>query len=99
MYGLKRSTLVNPVEEYIAAQRRTLEEQFPARYDSAVLCDKDELESFLTDALIGLLDTIEHEIDGLYQTENSTVQLDELALMFYEVRNDAWRCHAPINGF
>jgi hypothetical protein len=39
------------------------------------------------------------EIDALYQTENSMVQLDELALMFYEVRNAAWRFHAPINGF
>ena len=90
---------MNPIEEYISAQRRALEDQFPARYDSAVLCNTDELESFLTYALIGLLDTIEHKIDALYQTENSMVQLDELGLMFYEARNAAWRFHAPINGF
>jgi hypothetical protein len=90
---------VNPIQEYISEQRRALEEQFPVLYDSAALCNKDELESFLTYTLIGLLDLIEHEIDALYQTENSMVQLDELALMFYEVRNAAWRFHAPINGF
>jgi hypothetical protein len=90
---------VNPIQEYISKQQRACEEQFPARDDSAALGITDELEPFLTYALIGLLDIIEHEIDALYQTENSIVQLDELALMFYEVRNAAWKCHAPINGF
>ena len=99
VHGLKRSHLVNPIQEYISKQQRAFEDQFPALDDSAALCSKDELESFLTYALIGLLETIEHEIDSLYQTENSVVHLDELALMFHEVRNAAWRFHAPINGF
>jgi hypothetical protein len=99
MHGLKRSTLVNPIEAYISAQRRALEEPFPARDDSAALCHTDELASFLTYALLGLLDMIEHEIDALYQTEHSMVQLDALALMFDEVRHAAWRYHTPIHGF
>ena len=90
---------MNSIEAYISAQRSALEEPCPARDDSAALCHKDELASFLTYALVGLLETIEHEIDSLYQTENSVVHLDELALMFHEVRNAAWRVHAPINGF
>jgi len=90
---------VNPIQEYISKQQRALEEQFPAIYDSAALGITDELEAFLTYALVGLLETIEHEIDALYETEHSIVPLDELALMFHEVRNAAWRYHAPINGF
>ena len=85
---------MNPIQEYISKQQRACEEQFPALYDSADSCITDELASFLTYALLGLLDMIEHEIDALYQTEHSMVQLDELALMFHEVRNAAWRCHA-----
>ncbi len=85
---------MNPIEAYISAQRSALEEPFPARDDSADSCITDELASFLTYALVGLLETIEHEIDALYETEHSIVPLDELALMFHEVRNAAWRCHA-----
>jgi len=99
MHGSKRRHLVNPIQEYISQQKREFEEQFPALYDSADRCITDELESFLTYALVGLLETIEQEIDALYQTENSIVHLDELALMFHEVRNAAWRLHAPINSF
>jgi len=56
----------------------------------------DDLASFLRYALIGLLDTIEHERDLLYQTEHSIVPLDVLALMFHEVRHAAW--HATVAG-
>jgi len=87
---------VNPIEAYISEQRRALEEQFPARYDSADSCITDELASFLTYVLIGLLDTIEHERDPLYQTEHSIVPLDVLALMFHEVRHAAW--HGTVAG-
>jgi len=99
MPGLKRRYRVNPIQEYISQQQRELEEQFPALYDSADSCITDELASFLTYALVGLLETIEHEIDVLYQTEHSMVHVDELALMFHEVRHAAWRVHAPLNGF
>ncbi len=90
---------MNPIQEYISQQKREFEEQFPALYDSADRCITDELASFLTYALVGLLETIEQEIDALYETEDSIVPLDALTLMFYEVRNAAWRVHAPINGF
>ena len=90
---------MNPIQEYISTQQRACEEQFPARDDSAALGITDEFASFLTYALIGLLDMIEHEIDVLYETEDSLVPLDALALMFDEVRNAAWRVHAPIHGF
>jgi hypothetical protein len=48
MHGLKRRHRVNPIQEYISQQKREFEEQFPACYDSTDLCNKDELESFLT---------------------------------------------------
>jgi hypothetical protein len=99
MHGLQRRHRVNPIQEYISQQQRELAEQFPALYDSADRCITDELASFLTYALVGLLETIEHEIDVLYQTEHSMVPLDALALMFHDVRHAAWRVHAPINGF
>ena len=38
---------MNPIQEYISAQRRALEEQFSAIDDSAALGSKDELECFL----------------------------------------------------
>ncbi len=49
---------MNHIQEYISKQQRAFEDQFPALDDSAALCSKDELESFLTYALIGLLETV-----------------------------------------
>jgi len=90
---------VNPLQAYISKQQRAFEEPFPAIYGSAAICIKDEIASFLTSSLTGILEIIEQEINALYQTENSIVQLDELALMLHDVRNAAWRLHAPIHGF
>ena len=62
---------MNPVHEYIAQQRRAFEETFPALYDHSDKCINDEIAAFLTSSLTGLLDIIEHEIDALFETEQS----------------------------
>ena len=96
MYGVKRRNLVNPVHEYIAQQRRAFEETFPALYDHSDKCINDEIAAFLTSSLTGLLDIIEHEIDALFETEQSIVHLDVLAQMFHDVRHATGRC--PVAG-
>jgi hypothetical protein len=67
-------------------QRKAFEGQFPAIYDSAERWIQDDLAAFLTASLLGLLDIVEQEIDTLYATEHSIVQLDQLAMMFEETR-------------
>ena len=56
----------------------------------------EEIASFLTSSVTGILEMIEHERDALYKTEHSIVHLDKRAQRFHKVRNAAW--HGTVAG-
>ena len=79
---------MNPIQKYIEKRKREFKDTFPQIYDGSDICIQEEIETFLTSCMIGVLEIIEQEIDGLYASENKDgiVHLDKLAEMFHEIR-------------
>lgn len=79
---------MNPIRDYIEKRTREFHEKFPQIYDGSDICIQEEVESFLTSCMIGVLEIIEQAIDSLYanDNENGIVDLDKLGEMFSEIR-------------
>jgi hypothetical protein len=79
---------MNPIQNYIEQKKREFKNKFPQVYDGSDICIQNDIESFLTSCIIGVLAVIEQEIDSLYASEHDhgIVQLDKLAEMFNEIR-------------
>jgi hypothetical protein len=77
---------MNPIQDYIEKRKREFNDRFPQIYDGSDICIKEEVEVFLTSCMVGILEIIEQEIDSLFESENGIVYLDNLAVMFNDIR-------------
>jgi hypothetical protein len=68
----------------------------PEIYDSSAMGLAEEIASFLTSSLTGILEMIEHEREALDKTEHSIVHLEKRAQRLHAVRHAAW--HSPVAG-